>query len=461
VTTAANQFGYWSTGNFCGGSFRGPAQQAALSIDRNSGFGGYGYEFYAPNDVNSWGRGGWNKWAWNASCLRTDGITLYEPTEIIINGHFTSGTSIWTASGGQGIQSQDGRIRVISDGASGAAIQSQTGVLTAGSQYRLRAQMTPHESDRARIHFFHGGLSFFVYYADTIGGAVDQTFTADGANIQINLEAASITNWASNGEYAEFDDVSLQQTATVYNVSILATVTPAPSLTRAVAKPVLVTSTPSPSLIRQTGKPVQTSSTPAPSLSRQTGKPVRTTSTPVPSLSRQPGKLVLAASTPVPALSRSAGKLVLTASTPVPSLLKSSAKALRTATTPSPSLIRSTGKVLRTNSTPAPTLLVSRQYARSLLGSTTPVPSLQKSTGKLVLTATTLAPSLTRSIGKVLLASSIPVPLLSRSIGKTLRASTVPVPALAKQRIYHLTIQAIAGGSGAMGSVRVAAAFFR
>jgi hypothetical protein len=61
-------FSYWQTGNF-GAGFRAPANQGAQGSVRNNGWGGYGYQYYAPG---SWGREDWNKWAWAGSCLRFD-----------------------------------------------------------------------------------------------------------------------------------------------------------------------------------------------------------------------------------------------------------------------------------------------------------------------------------------------------------------------------------------------------
>jgi hypothetical protein len=132
--------------------------------------------------------------------------TIVDPAEIILNGTANDGTNNWTGP----ITVDVGEFKVTSDGASGAGVQSQNGVLTVGERYRFRAVMTPHELDRARIRFFTNFSTFPVYYADTVGGVVDFTFVADGANIQVNLEAASISNWASNGEYAKFDNISLK-----------------------------------------------------------------------------------------------------------------------------------------------------------------------------------------------------------------------------------------------------------
>lgn len=130
--------------------------------------------------------------------------------EIVLNGDGSNGTTDWTASGGS-VSNVGGKIRVTSTGSAGAGIQAQNGVLTVGKNYRFAAKMTPHETDRARVRFFTSLSTFPVYYADTVGGVVDFTFAADAANIQINLEAASVSNFASNGEYADFDNVSLRE----------------------------------------------------------------------------------------------------------------------------------------------------------------------------------------------------------------------------------------------------------
>jgi len=163
--------------------------------------------------------------------------------------------------------------------------------------------------------------------------------------------------------------------------------------------------------------------------------------------------------TPVPSLAKSTSKPLLTATTPSPALTRQTAKPLRTTSTPAPSLLKAVGKALKTTSTPVPTL--SRSIGKIVQGQSTPAPSLKRSIGKLLLTATTPAPSLMRAIAKALLTATTPEPSLVRTTSKTLRTQTTPEPSLFKARQYHVTLQAIAGASGAVSVGPKVTVFFR
>lgn len=134
------------------------------------------------------------------------GGASYGP-ELVTNGTFDSDTAGWTVVGGT-LSSVAGKLRVTSGGSDNGATQDVFG-LEIGATYRLRATMIPHEGNRARFIYYNGGYSYFYY--ETTGGSIDLEFVAGGAGINIGVQAASSTAWASSGEYAEFDNISLQK----------------------------------------------------------------------------------------------------------------------------------------------------------------------------------------------------------------------------------------------------------
>lgn len=126
--------------------------------------------------------------------------------ELVTNGTFDTNTSAWGSSGT--IAAVAGKLRVSSTGSSNGAKQTIFG-LEIGASYRFTAAMFPSETDRARIGLSYGSSQ--VFYFAVVGSAVDFTFVAPGTGIDIVVEAASATNWASNGQYADFDDISLKK----------------------------------------------------------------------------------------------------------------------------------------------------------------------------------------------------------------------------------------------------------
>jgi len=81
MTAAANQWGIWRTGQWCGdGLFRSAAEQATISQDRNIGWNGYGYANYVPR---TWMR---------RTCLKDDIATADDAAAAAITNN--SGTSV-------------------------------------------------------------------------------------------------------------------------------------------------------------------------------------------------------------------------------------------------------------------------------------------------------------------------------------------------------------------------------
>ena len=129
--------------------------------------------------------------------------------ELVNNGTFDSGTGGGTNLGSGSLSSVAGKLRISSVGADNGAKQAIF-ALEAGATYRLMATMQPSESNRARGALYNNN-GWTYYYFETVGGSVDFEFVASGAAIEIGFEAASSTAWASNGQYAEFDDVSVRK----------------------------------------------------------------------------------------------------------------------------------------------------------------------------------------------------------------------------------------------------------
>ena len=81
--------------------------------------------------------------------------------------------------------------------------------LEAGATYNFRATMVPHEGDRARISL-GVATSQSIFFA-VVGSVVNIQFVATATGLVVALQAANSSAWASTGEYAEFDDVSLRK----------------------------------------------------------------------------------------------------------------------------------------------------------------------------------------------------------------------------------------------------------
>ena len=128
--------------------------------------------------------------------------------ELVLNGTFDSGTSNWTNSGTGSLSVVAGKMRVTSAGADNGAGQTIFG-MEAGATYRFAATMAPSESDRARIALAVATNQSF-YFA-VVGGSVDIEFVSAGSGIDIYLQAANASAWASSGAFAEFDNVSLKK----------------------------------------------------------------------------------------------------------------------------------------------------------------------------------------------------------------------------------------------------------
>ncbi|MEO6579712.1 MAG: hypothetical protein ABIN83_00990 [Sphingomicrobium sp.] len=127
--------------------------------------------------------------------------------ELVVNGTFASDIAGWDAGGGP-ISWVAGKLRRPSPGDGNYAQQLIAG-LTPGALYNFRGNMAPSELDRARIRLLVGA-SEILCYAD-VGGSVDISFTPSGSGVYIVLEAASLSAWASAGEYADFDNLSLRE----------------------------------------------------------------------------------------------------------------------------------------------------------------------------------------------------------------------------------------------------------
>ncbi len=128
--------------------------------------------------------------------------------ELITNGTFDSATTGWTviASGSNSIVA--GKMRCTSAGSDNGALQANIAV-ELGATYRLQATMTPSETDRARISTANASTAQYFYAV--VGASLDTTFVAGSTAINIALEAANSSAWASAGQYADFDNVSLRK----------------------------------------------------------------------------------------------------------------------------------------------------------------------------------------------------------------------------------------------------------
>lgn len=129
--------------------------------------------------------------------------------ELVTNGTFDNGVTGWTNLGSGALSVVAGKLRITSAGSNNGTKQAVFG-MEAGATYRLQATMQPSESNRARGALYNnGGWSYF--YFETVGGAVDFEFVASGTAIEVGFEAASSSAWASNGQYADFDNVSVRK----------------------------------------------------------------------------------------------------------------------------------------------------------------------------------------------------------------------------------------------------------
>lgn len=129
--------------------------------------------------------------------------------ELVSNGDFPTATTGWVATGDAVLSVAAGQLRVTTPGGGPNGGQQDVFGLEIGETYRFQATMVPHEGDRARI-ILTSATTQNLYFA-VVGGAVDIEFVAATTGLAVVLSAASAGAWASAGEYASFDNISLKK----------------------------------------------------------------------------------------------------------------------------------------------------------------------------------------------------------------------------------------------------------
>lgn len=128
--------------------------------------------------------------------------------ELVSNGTFDTNTTGWTPGAGATLSVSGGQLRVLSSGSNATAAQTVNG-LEVGQTYRILATMTPGQTDRATVSFDFGFVQ--SYYFAVVGSQVDVELVAADTGTVVTLWAASASDWASAGQDALFDNISIRK----------------------------------------------------------------------------------------------------------------------------------------------------------------------------------------------------------------------------------------------------------